>query len=267
VPLRFSPGLVATNRLVVGFVLALGLVPAPVMAVDIGGTWLRAAFFSPDFALIDQDRIALPATSAERAAWMRKRAETWGLRRISISSGGTIDPITTEVIEAKPIIPDHVGTNFRMQLSGHEVSAINDGLATAWGQACRPEFAGLRVATLALGTGVGFGLVDRGRILSGPKGEYPRINDVPTADGRSFEDLLGGAGLTPNPDAQQKADALVAGRRAVELVRTLYYPEAIVVGGGVGLSDWLELGLPYAAWGHDAGLYGAAALALFPPVA
>jgi hypothetical protein len=35
VPLRFSPGLVATNRLVVGFVLALGLVPAPVMAVDI----------------------------------------------------------------------------------------------------------------------------------------------------------------------------------------------------------------------------------------
>jgi N-acetylmannosamine-6-phosphate 2-epimerase/N-acetylmannosamine kinase len=237
------------------------------MAIDIGGTWLRAAFFSPDFALIDQDRIALPATSAERAAWMRKRAETWGLRRISISSGGTIDPITTEVIEAKPIIPDHVGTNFRMQLSGHEVSAMNDGLATAWGQACRPEFAGLRVATLALGTGVGFGLVDRGRILSGPNGEYPRINDVPTADGRSFEDLLGGAGLTPNPDPQQKADALVAGRQAVELVRSLYYPDAIVVGGGVGLSDWLDLGLPHAAWGHDAGLYGAAALALFPPVA
>jgi putative N-acetylmannosamine-6-phosphate epimerase len=248
------------------FVAAIEHARAKCLAVDIGGTWIRAATFSGLKMSSEPTRIALPPTSAERIAWIREQAERAGMARIAISTGGVVDPRTLEVTEAKAIIPDHVGTRFRDQLSGFDITALNDGLATAWGHACHPEYAGKRVATLALGTGVGCGLVDRGRIVAGKGGDYPRLNDLPTPDGRSFEDLLGGAALTSNPSQQQQADAILAGRIAADMIQKLFHPDAIVLCGGVGLSPWLDLGLPRSPFGADAGLYGAAALLAFPPV-
>lgn len=233
--------------------------PRLVLAFDIGGTWLRCGWFE-DWKLVEAEKIALPADPEVRLAWMREHV-TREVQAIGISSGGTIDPETRRVIEAKPIIPDHVGTEF--SFGDIPTVALNDGHATAYGHACLPQYAGGRVATLALGTGVGFGLVDRGKIWMGPRGGYPRLNDL------GFEEVLGGArleivGKQPTPEAVARARQ--AARRAVETVSLLFMPDEIVLCGGVGLADWLDIDLPLSPFGADAGLYGAAALAIWPPI-
>src|SRR5262249_7888561 len=148
--------------------------------------------------------------------------------------------------------------------------AHGDGHATAWGHACLPQFAGRRVATLALGTGVGCGFVESGRIWAGRKGEYPRINDLPSAAGVSYEELLGGLHLTKTPTDEQKQHAIKALEGALYAIRNLYFPDDVIVGGSVGLSDWMrpyldDFGALPSPFDHDAGIYGAAALALYPP--
>ena len=238
--------------------------------VDIGGTWLRFATCHSDWQLSMVDRIPLPPTERARSTWILEKIRLSGVTRLAVSTGGTVDPNTGEVWEAKPIIPEHLGTVFSEEILGIPTLAINDGLATAWGHACLPEYAGKRVATLALGTGVGAGLVDRGRIWCGSRGEYPRLNDLAAPGGRTVEDLLGGASLTPYPSKDAIEDARIAFQTAVRTSREMYYPEVIVIAGSVGLSDWLrptveELGCTISPFGAEAGLKGAAALALFPP--
>ncbi|MCE9559589.1 MAG: putative N-acetylmannosamine-6-phosphate 2-epimerase [Armatimonadetes bacterium] len=238
----------------------------PILAVDIGGTWMRFASYEAGIMRV-LERVPLPRIPEERTNLIRSYAARASTLRVAISTGGTVDPLTTEVWEAKPIIPDYVGTNFRTALPDLEIVALNDGLATAWGHACLPQFAGMRVATLALGTGVGFGLVDRGRILKGTRGDYPRLNDMKTSTGETFEDLLGGAALSSSPTPEQKIFAQRAADEAIKLVRSLYYPDAIVLCGGVGLADWLSVDAVRSPYGADAGLYGAAMLlAAFPLV-
>lgn len=240
-------------------------------AFDIGGTWIRFGLFSSGWQLLHSEREALPRSRRARNEWMAERVKRHGLNRIGVGTGGTVDPRTRTVTEAKPIIPDHAGSDF----SGlaDEVLALNDGLATAWGHASLPQFAGKRVATLALGTGVGCGLVDRGRILMGQGGEYARLNDLGLGE-RSFEELLGGSALTVNPSAEDKTLAIEAFGRAWDVVRSMWMPDHVVLCGGVGLAPWLhadmlepsQANLSLSPFGADAGLFGAAALALFPAV-
>lgn len=234
-------------------------------AVDIGGTWLRFGVFTPDWHLVHHDRIELPESHPDRMAWISARVREARVESVGIGSGGTIDPRTGIVSEAKAIIPDHVGR----KLTDLEVQAIaiNDGLATAWGHACLADFAGKRVATLTLGTGVGCGFVSKGHIEMGRHGEYPRINDLRLAEGHTLEDYLGGAALTAGKS--QPEWALGAAKIALEAVQTLYYPDVVVLSGGVGLSPLLKPlmneRVVTSPFGEDAGLYGAAAMALFPP--
>lgn len=252
-----------TRAMLAGARRAEGLVGA----VDIGGTRLRFAVFDADWRLLEREETALPLEPGVRLAWIRGRAGKTGVSRLGVSSGGCIDPATGEVWSAKPIIPGHVGTRFDASSLGLPALALNDGLATAWGHACLPEYAGSRVATLALGTGVGFGLVDQGRIVCGPRGEPQHLNDQPAPEGASYEELLGGATLGRTPGADARAAAQRAAQAALGAVRRLFHPDAVVVCGGVGLAEWLDIeGATRSPFGPDAGLYGAAALALFPPV-
>jgi len=106
----------------------------------------------------------------------------------------------------------------------------------------------------------------------GPGGEYARLNDLAAGD-RSFEDLLGGASLTENPSREDRALAIEAFGNAWDVVRSMWMPDHVVLCGGVGLAPWLHADLLEATSAHlslspfgpDAGLYGAAALSLFPP--
>jgi hypothetical protein len=55
----------------------------------------------------------------------------------------------------------------------------------------------------------------------------------------------------------------------MKALRDLYFPDEIVIAGSVGLSEWLaphvaeEGGVP-SPYGREAGIHGAAALALYP---
>jgi len=239
-------------------------------AVDIGGTWMRFAAFSPNWKLLDIERMPLLEEREARLDWIRAQVKSSGVSAVGVSTGGIVDPRTGELWEAKSIIPDHVGSVFSERTLGVPTTALNDGLAAAWGHACLPQYAGKRVATLALGTGVGCGFVADGKILMGPRGEYPRLNDLPTPGGATFEELMGGASLSPNPTGDQIQRALTAFFQAGIVLQEMYFPDQIVACGAVALSDWIapylqSPGLSATPFGHDAGIYGAAALVLFPP--
>lgn len=240
-------------------------------AIDIGGTWLRFGLFSPDWKLLDSERIENPPKREDRLNWIREVAAKYGVTKLGIGTGGIIDPATGICWAAKEyLMPDQIGIEFSERTLGLPTYAHGDGHATAWGHACLAQFAGRRVATLALGTGVGCGFVQDGKIWSGRQGEYPRINDLPTSKGPTYEDVLGGLNLTREPTEEQKQIALQALEDALFAVRNLYFPDDVVVAGSVGLSDWMRphlerLKAHASPFGTDAGLYGAAALALFPP--
>lgn len=234
-------------------------------AFDIGGTWLRFGRFSAAGELLQSERIPLPPNPKERLDWMKAQISMTGVGKVGVGTGGVVDPKTGTVTLAKAIIPNHVGSEFSERTLGVPTVALNDGLATAWGHACRPEYAGRRVATVAIGTGVGFGIVDRGRILMGSGGEPPHLNDLPFAAGGSLEEALGGDALGAEVSDEEKRRALLAARQAVQTVKSLFHPDDLVVCGGVGLADWMDLAIPKSPYGADAGLYGAAALALWPP--
>lgn len=242
---------------------------ARIGAVDIGGTWLRFAVFTPDWRMESIDRTPNPLSRYDRLAWIRERIAETGVCRVGVGTGGIVDPRTGICWTAKEyLMPDQIGIEFSQATLGVPTFAHGDGHATAWGHACLPQFAGRRVATLALGTGVGCGFVREGEIWSGRRGEYPRINDLPGPLGRSYEELLGGINLTRTPTPEQQADAVLALEGALKALQDLYFPDDLIVCGSVGMSPWLSphlerLGASPSPFGTDAGIYGAAALALF----
>lgn len=242
------------------FVQASRPIEGPVGAVDIGGTYIRFGVFSESWELIESIKTQTPPKREDRLEWIARHRDLFGVTRLGIGTGGTVDPRSNRVWEAKPLIPDHEGTDF--SALGDAV-ALNDGHATAWGHACLPNSAGKRTATLALGTGVGFGWVDQGRIMMGKLGEYARLNDLPFGDGRTIEDVLGGLSLGPEASEEERQLAQAAADFLGHAVRDLYQPELLFVCGGVGLAPWLSLDGQPSPFGSDAGLFGAAALALY----
>jgi hypothetical protein len=107
-------------------------------------------------------------------------------------------------------------------------------------------------------------LVSEGKIFCGQRGEYLRLNDLYLPFGGTVEDVLGGAAL----EGEGTDVAVSAFRFAVDHLRANYFPDVIVVCGGVGLSDWLrphvlEMGCALSPYGDEAGLYGAYHLAYY----
>lgn len=253
------------------FISAVPNVTENVVGIDLGGTWLRAGLFSPSLELLKFEQIAAPKTHKERLTFIESYAKKHGAIRIGVSAGGTIDYQTNAVIETKGFIPDYLGRQFRIE--NLNIRVINDGLATAWGHACHPKFAGKRVATLAMGTGVGAGVADRGRIITDDSGNYPRINDAYLPTGKTIEETLGGINFEGEPSPEQMVEAIRAAQVAIDQINN-QFPDVIVVCGGVGLSDWFQAALPQMSsrcplevspYGEHAGLTGAAALQIYPP--
>lgn len=250
------------------FSSAMKPVRSAVGAVDIGGTWLRCAIVSPSGEILRSERIAQPSLHKDRVEFVRSFFAEQEITRVGVSAGGVIDANSATVTEAKTFIPDYVGKSFAE--FGREVFALNDGLATAWGHACRPEFAGLKVASLAVGSGVGAGVASVTGIETDVRFDYPRLNDLPFGGG-TVETVLGGLQLGESPSEDVRRVALEAGRFAVEVLKS-GFPDRLVICGGVGLSDWFweEISSAYpevvrSPFEANAGLMGAAALAQWPP--
>jgi N-acetylmannosamine-6-phosphate 2-epimerase/N-acetylmannosamine kinase len=249
------------------FLSAAQRYPRPVAAFDLGGTWMRFGLFSPQWQLLESDWVSMPATHTKRLDWMNEKVQRSRADRAGVSSGGIIDPLTGQVISAKDTIPGLEKAS--LKLDAHTF-AINDGLAQAWGHACYPLFAGKSVATLALGTGVGTGFVHHYQFVPVTRGYPSGINDLYTESGQTVESLCGGLVVGKDPSEEVRDAAIGAAKEAVRIIKSVYAPEITVVSGGVGLSQWMlealvPMGVQPTPFGHDAGLHGAAALALFPP--
>ena len=240
-------------------------------AVDIGGTNLRFAVFSGDWQLISKEHAPNPPRREERMEWIRQQVAVSGVTRVGVSTGGVVDPRTGQVLRAKAhLMPDHELLVFNHETVTVPTVAWGDGHATAWAHANLPKYAGSRVATLAIGTGVGCGFVQNHQIWCGADGDYPRINDLPSPTGESYEKRMGGKFISQDLSDETKEIARDSLHGAVSALRGLYFPDHIVIAGSVGLSEWMapelaELNLDSSPFGTDAGLYGAAAVALFPP--
>lgn len=251
--------------------LRTATVPEKVGAVDIGGTWIRYSVIDRQGNCTEVSKAPVQSLREDRMDWIRARIAETRVNRLGVSTGGIVDPKSGEVWEAKPIIPNHVGSVFSESELGLPVFALNDGLATVWGFACRPEYVGKRLAVLALGTGVGCGVCHNHRLLMGARGEYPRINDLIFEDGLTIEDRLGGAALTSSPSREAQSAAQRAFDYAIAAIEALYLPDVVIITGGVGRAEWLEIGdSPHVKRvrgleSREDGLFGAGMLALFPP--
>lgn len=244
---------------------------AKIGAVDIGGTWLRFGVFDAFGHMVSESKIPNPHNKVLCIEWIRARAAEAKVVKVGVSTGGVVDPATGTVWTAKEnLMPDHIGICFSEESIGVPCVAWGDGHAAAWAHACMAPFSGKRVASIALGTGVGFGLVIENKIWSGKRGEYPRLNDQYAQGGASYEDLLGGIHLTKQPTSEQEYRANQALNSAVQLVTDLYFPDVIIVSGGVGCQPWIQAevesaGAVISPFADRAGIQGAAALALYPP--
>lgn len=239
-----------------------------VAAFDLGGTWMRFGLFNPSWELLETDWVQMPPHHSKRLEWMNEKVRYSRVDRAGVSSGGVVAPTDSQVVHAKETIKGIIGASLRLDV---ETFALNDGLATAWGHACFKGFAGMSVASLALGTGVGSGFVHQFQFVPAQKGWPCEINDLYGPGGKTIEELCGGGSLSKEPTEEETKRAIAGAKEALRIVRSVYRPDRIVVSGGVGLSDWMvaglegEEGVVRTPFGHDAGLFGAAALALFPP--
>jgi predicted NBD/HSP70 family sugar kinase len=252
------------------FVQTLRRESTPIAAIDLGGTWLRFAVVSPNGDIIHSERIPNPKRHAQRIDFILSACQHHRIKTVGIAAGGTINPTSKLVSEAKDMIPDYQGQT--LDLKGLKTYVINDGLATAWGHACHRRFSGLNVATLALGTGVGAGIASLQKLQTNEFGHYPRLNDLPFQNG-ILEDALGGLALTQSPSTSDQKRAAEATDFAIKVLSTSS-PDIIVVCGGVGLSPWLQnwlsnqefpIQVVASPYGENAGIMGAAHLALNPP--
>lgn len=308
------------------------------IAVDLGGTNLRAAVLAADGTLACRQAVATSAEDGpsvvidQIAAIVATVARESGVGNdcpVGIALPGPIDP-DAGIVAYMPNLAGWgafpVGDALR-SIMDRPFALGNDGDCGALGEArYGAAIAVANLVYLALGTGVGGGIVADGKLLTGSRGFGGEVGHVvvaidgprctcgsigcleafvggwalmreagtiaATADGRRLRELAEGGPITPDivaaaalaGDAAALALLERAGRAlgaAMGAFINLFNPEAIVVGGGVGLigdplldpaqralanhsfalcRDGVRIGI--SALGGDTALYGAGALAL-----
>lgn len=275
------------------------------LAIDIGGTKLAAGIVDATGAILVRDRVPTPA----RDVWP---AVTRLVRRVlaaspeppvncGIGCGGPMSPVDGTVS------PLHIPSwrrfalrDYAEQLTGVPVVVDNDAKALALAEAWRGAAMGVNdFIGVVVGTGVGGGIVSRGRLLQGRLGNAGHIGHIVVEpDGRPcrcggfgcLEAYCSGVAIEAETGrAPQRASAVIQTRtgtlvgRALASVGALVDLRLAVVGGSVALgfgqaffeaaqaeldaraklSFTAGFRVVPAALGAEAPLVGAAALARF----
>jgi glucokinase len=252
------------------------------IGVDVGGSKIASAVVSEDGLVEGRRVVATPVgqgAAAVLAAITRQVRDALGLlprgdllAGLGISTGGAVDHASGIVLSATDLLPGWAGrelaADLRHQL-GVAVYVDNDGNAHALGEHRFGAGRGLRdMLCVAVGTGIGGGLVLDGRIRRGASHTAGEIGHVPAVGAQERTCSCGGVGhvetvasgpamtaryrdLSGDPDV---TDLRVVARRADEgdpiatavladgggslgqvlagLVNTLD-PQAVVLAGGV----------------------------------
>lgn len=263
------------------------------IGIDLGGTKIEAVGLLPDGAELGRTRVDTPgrdygAVIAAISAVVRDAEKAWGpASGVGIGTPGAIDPMTgllknsnSVVLNGKPLLRDVEAA------LGREVRVANDADCFALSEAWDGSAAGaVAVFAVIIGTGVGGGVVVRGRLLSGPNavaGEWghnplpsPRPSELPGPAcycglTGCVETFLSGPGLqrdhalrtgielTPMEIANRAAAGDEAASdtmdlyvdrlaRALGVVINLIDPDVIVLGGGLSNIELLYTAVP-AVW-------------------
>lgn len=273
------------------------------LAADLGGTKTLVALVEDgrvrERRLLPTDRDGGPD------CWTRRLAEAAGAwqgvwDRVGVAVTGAVRGGTWSALNPGTLpIPEGYPLARRLHdLLGCEPVLVNDAQAAAWGEYVAGAGRGRDMAFLTVSTGIGGGLVLGGRLVRGHRGLGGSFGQMPGADGVRAEDLASGRAIAEAaaraghpveaPAVFAAAEAgeawaeAVVSRAAVALARlcraVLFAadPEAIVLGGGVGLAAghlervaaemeswpaWQRPVLRRAALGPEAGVIGVAALA------
>ncbi|MFE2104776.1 ROK family protein [Kitasatospora sp. NPDC059463] len=257
------------------------------LGIDIGGTKTLAALVGPDGAVLDRARADTPAAQGpdavlRTAAHLARRLG--GAGPVGVGAAGLIDPATGVVRYATDSLPGWAGTPVADALArriGRPVVVDNDVNAAALGESWAGAARGrAHVLLVAVGTGLGGGLVRGGAVDHGARGgagetahlPAPDADELPCGCGRTghLEGVASGTGLARAYRLRTGVD--VTGREvaarcsagdpaAVEVLATaghalgralaglvaLLDPQTVVVAGGAGRAL-----LPYARSAYDA---------------
>lgn len=258
-----------------------------VLAVDIGGTKTAAALVDGHGAILAADAAPTPAsagpeavvaTTLALAGRLVERTDAAGVRAVGIGTAGVVDASTGTIVSSTDTFVRWAGTPLAalvgeglagVGLPGRPVDVQNDVDAHALGEARYGAARGAPTAVVvAVGTGIGAGIVVDGRVLRGAHHVAGELGHMPVAAaahlrcpcGRPghLEALGSGVGmhrhyLSLGGDAAvvdargvaslgQEGDALArraledsaaAVGRALAGVATLLDPDCLVVTGGV----------------------------------
>lgn len=188
------------------------MTPIAVVAIDVGGTKIRAGSVIDDAvgrlremptpAAAGREDILSSITEVARAVIRDTDAHTpdgQGLRwTIGVGSAGVIDPETGTVISATDSLTGWAGTRLSAELSarlGLRTRAVNDVHAHALGESLAGAARGTRSSLfVAAGTGIGGGFITEGRLLTGRHFAAGHIGHVPVAAARGLPCPCGGVG-------------------------------------------------------------------------
>lgn len=253
--------------------LYLDRVTTTTVAVDLGGTHIRAALVADDGTIITRRRRTTPAAAAPDVIPEMIAELGPGSARTVVGVPGVVDHETERLVHA-PNLPegwvDHLNEDWLSEQTGLEVALANDADLAAVGESSFGAGRGHRdVVFVTISTGVGAGLVVDDRLVRGAHsgGElgHTIIDRQAAATGgpATVEDLGSGtalarmaaeAGLTERGEAL--ADLVRSGHpvgceiwtSAIEAVGLglanlawVVAPGIVVVGGGVGMNGDLVL--------------------------
>ncbi|MGW8037692.1 ROK family protein [Staphylococcus xylosus] len=155
------------------------------VAIDIGGTDIKAAVLDENLKFINYQRIPTPNNINEFIAdaifeLVSHFKETYMIHplQVGISSAGVINEEKGTVVYAGPTIPNFVGTNFHKLLSplNAEVKVFNDVNAALLGELTLHDYKADNIFCLTLGTGIGGAFYNKvGHLYNG---ERNRANEI-----------------------------------------------------------------------------------------
>ena len=248
--------------------------PGLVLGADVGGTQMRAALIDTDGRVVLRESASTPTTSDVPAALIELIAGVGAasghgpVSHAVVGLPGAVDYETDRLLLAPNLPdgwPDSLSASELSEHLGLRVYVANDADLAAVGEATFGAGAGFDavVAYLTVSTGIGAGVVNRGRLMRGRHsfGEFGHS----VVDWRSWregmpgtlEELASGSGLARQAreaglgqmDAQavlQAAlnddvvartlweDAVAASAAGVCNLVMAFAPRAVIVGGGIG---------------------------------
>jgi glucokinase len=158
------------------------------IGVDVGGTKIAAGLVEATGEV--RDRLVLPTPAAEgpsavldAIAELAERLRTREVVGVGVGTGGVVDHARGVIVSATSLLPGWAGTPVAAELSarlGLPVAMDNDGNALALGEYRFGAARGLgSVLCIAVGTGVGGGVIIGGRLVRGAHHTAGEVGHIP----------------------------------------------------------------------------------------